>query len=79
MCFPTSGRTICKYRGIVAVENIIEKASGSRLIDLSLRGVLIEDSVKGKGLVLDTRLSVGDDAPREFLNGVIFGGVEHSL
>lgn len=78
MCFSTSGRTVSKYRGIVTVENVIKKTSGSRFVDLSLRGALVEDSIKGKGLVLNTRLSVWDDAPRELLNGVIFGGIEDS-
>lgn len=76
VCFPTTGRTVRKHGGIVAVEDTVKKVSGGRFIHLSLRGALIEDSVESEGLILDA-LAVGDDALGKLLHGVVFRGIEY--
>lgn len=75
MCFPASCCSVGKNGCVVSVKYAIEEASSGGFVYLTLGRILVEDAVKAECLVLDT-LSVGDDAPREFLNGVVFRWVE---
>lgn len=51
MCFPTPGCAICKYSGIVAIQNTVQQTPGRGLVYIALGGVFIEDPVKTKSLI----------------------------
>ena len=72
----TSGGTVGEYRGVVAVKDAVEELLRCALVHFRLRGVVIEDAVEGKDLVLDL-LAGGDDGSGEFLDRVVFWRIKH--
>lgn len=78
MRLSTPSRTISENRGIVSFKDAVEQASGCRLVNFSLAGVLIENPVEREGLIFYT-LSVRYDTLGELVYGVVFWGIENSL
>lgn len=70
-------RTVSEYRGIVPIKDIIEKASGGGFVNFSLGGVLVENTVEAKGLILYF-WSIRNDGFGKLLDRVVFWRVEYS-
>lgn len=52
--------TVCKYSSIVSVQHTVQQVLCSRFVYIGLCGVLVEHTIKRKGLVLDS-LALGND------------------
>lgn len=76
MCLSAARSTVGENRCIVAVENTVKKTAGCIFVDLSLRGILVEDTIEGECLVLDA-FALGDDTPGELLDRVVLGRIEN--
>jgi hypothetical protein len=76
VCLSATSCTIGEDSGIVAIEDIVEKGASCGFVYLSLRGILVENAIESKCLVLYS-LAVGNDAPGELLDRVVLGRIEY--
>lgn len=75
MCLSAACGAIGKDRCIVTVKDAVEKAAGGGFVHLSLRGILVKDTVEGECLVFDA-FAIGDNASGELLDRVVLGRIE---
>jgi hypothetical protein len=78
MCLAASSSSVCENSGVVSIEYVVQQTACRSFVDVVLCGVLVENSVKSKCLVLDP-FALRQHILGEALDGVVLWRVEYSV